>query len=115
MLDAPTSFSGFCPIPPVPKGRPRFTQKGHAYTPKETRDYENSVRTWFMSEYGINRYPMDGALYAEYEFILPRPKNTPKSKIWSSTKPDIDNFAKAFQDAMDFKKKYKRTVLIKYL
>ena len=29
--------------PPVPKGRPRFTRKGHAYTPRETRDYERTV------------------------------------------------------------------------
>lgn len=31
------------PTNPLPKGRPRFTQNGHAFTPKRTREYENYV------------------------------------------------------------------------
>ena len=28
----------------MPKGRPRFTRSGHAYTPKTTRLYEQKIR-----------------------------------------------------------------------
>lgn len=99
---APEEFSGFCPITPVPKGRPRFTRNGHAYTPKETRDYEQSVRSWLRRAYGHPRMPMGGALRVDYEFVIPKPKSTPKRERLSSKKPDVDNFVKAFQDAFEF-------------
>lgn len=99
---APEEFSGFCPIAPVPKGRPRFTRNGHAYTPKETRAYEQAVRSWLKREYGHPRLPMGGALRADYEFVVPRPKSTPKRERLSSKKPDVDNYVKAFQDAFEF-------------
>jgi len=99
---APDEFSGFCPIPPVPKGRPRFTKNGHAYTPKETRNYESAVRLWMKRAYGHPRMPMGGALRAEYEFVIPKPKSIPKRERLSSKKPDVDNYVKAFQDAFEF-------------
>lgn len=99
---APDEFSGFCPIQPVPKGRPRFTRSGHAYTPKETRDYESAVRSWLKREYGHPRMPMGGALRVDYEFVIPKPKSIPKRERLSSKKPDVDNYVKAFQDAFEF-------------
>lgn len=99
---APDEFSGFCPIEPVPKGRPRFTKSGHAYTPKETRDYESAVRSWLRRAYGHPRMPMGGAIRAEYEFVLPRPKSARKRDRLSFKKPDVDNLVKAFQDACEF-------------
>ena len=99
---APDEFSGFCPIPPVPKGRPRFTRNGHAYTPKETRDYEQAVRSWLKRAYGHPRMPMAGALRVDYEFVIPKPKSIPKRERLSSKKPDVDNYVKAFQDAFEF-------------
>lgn len=99
---APEEFSGFCPIPPVPKGRPRFTRDGHAYTPKETRDYERAVRSWLRRAYGHPRMPMGGALRVDYEFVIPKPKSIPKRERLSSKKPDVDNYVKAFQDAFEF-------------
>lgn len=35
---------------PVPKGRPRFTRTGHAYTPKTTRDAERKIVDLFEFE-----------------------------------------------------------------
>lgn len=105
---APEVFSGFCPIPPVPKGRPRFARRGNfvqIFTPKETEKYEKAVRTWFLREYGDMREPMDGCLKATYIFVLPRPKSKSKKQKLVNTKPDVDNLAKSFQDALDFKKK----------
>lgn len=105
LLPAPTSFEGFCPIPPVPKGRPRFTRNGIAYTPEPTRRYEESVRKWLINEYGSSRVPMDGSIDATLEFVLERPKSTPKSKWFADRKPDADNLDKSFLDACDFKMK----------
>jgi crossover junction endodeoxyribonuclease RusA len=34
---------------PRPKGRPRFTKYGHAYTPKDTKGYEKVVRVAAMA------------------------------------------------------------------
>lgn len=106
--EAPVVFRGFCPIEPVPKGRPRFARRGkfvQTYTPKKTEDYENAVRAWMQKEYGILRQPMDGFIKAKYEFILPRPKSKSKKVLFSNTKPDVDNFVKSFQDGLDFKRK----------
>lgn len=111
---APEVFSGFCPIQPVPKGRPRFARRGkfvQTYTPKETEEYESAIRKWMLSEYGDMRYPMDGAIKATYIFVLPRPKSKSKKKTLISTKPDVDNLAKSFQDGLDFKKKSRGVAL----
>lgn len=101
-----SSFSGFCPFAPVPKGRPRFVRRGKfvsTYTPRKTEEYEAHVREWMIKEYG-HRLPMDGVISARYEFVLERPKSKPDAR-YSNTKPDIDNLVKSFQDALDFKVK----------
>lgn len=106
--DAPNAYSGFCPISPVPKGRPRFARKGkfvQAYTPKETLEYETAVREWVRKDYGMLREPMDGPIFARYEFVMPRPKSKSRKQQLVDTKPDVDNLVKSFQDALDFKTK----------
>lgn len=104
----PDVFEGFCPIEPKPKGRPRFARRGkfvQTYTPKETEAYESEVRKWMIKNYGLTTEPMDGAIKATYEFILPKPTSARKSDYFSFKKPDVDNLVKSFQDALDFKKK----------
>lgn len=108
LQEQPNIFEGFCPIEPKPKGRPRFARRGkfvQTYTPKETEVYESEVRTWMIKHYGLTTQPMDGAIKATYEFVLPRPTTARKSDIFSYKKPDIDNLVKSFQDAFDFKRK----------
>lgn len=104
LLPAPRSFSGFCPISPVPKGRPRFGN-GITYTDAKTRKYEESVRRFFKDVYGTESAPMDGPIAVEYEFVMPRPKSIPMIRWFCHSKPDVDNLVKSFQDAMDFKMK----------
>lgn len=104
-LSAPAVFAGFCPIEPVAKGRPRFMRNGHAYTPKTTRGYEEAVRSWLMGTYGTNRMPMDGELFVSFEFVLTRPKSRPKTQRYVTSRPDLDNYIKAFLDACDFKQR----------
>ena len=79
------------PGAPVAKGRPRVTSRG-AYTPKKTVTYESTVAL-FASE--VFPKPMDGPVFLEVEFFLPRPKKymrkkDPEGPIPCTTRPDID-------------------------
>lgn len=78
------------PFTPIPKGRPRFTRQGHAYTPDKTRKYEAELRLW-ASKFAPKK-PLTGPLRIEVIFNLQKPKK-PKSKF-PITRPDIDNYFK---------------------
>ncbi|MDK6371974.1 MULTISPECIES: RusA family crossover junction endodeoxyribonuclease [Aerococcus] len=88
----------------VPKGRPRFTRKGHAFTPKKTRDYENLVKSTLIK---AGAKPTDKAVQMEI-FVFKGPLKSWTKKLlalaqqWRllpTKKPDIDNYAKAILDA----------------
>lgn len=90
------------PMEPKPKGRPRFAN-GHAYTPKETREYEDLVR--LIARNAI-KAPQSGAIRMKVDFYLPMPKKLSKAKFGDSEprptkKPDIDNLGKAVLDALN--------------
>ena len=60
--------------PGVPKGRPRFTRQGRAYTPKATEDFEKWVRAnakQTMMKNGV-RMIESGAVSAEDHQTGPR-------------------------------------------
>lgn len=94
-------------VPGKPKGkdRPRFFN-GHAYTPKETKDYEKLV----SSNYRLNR-KMEGELTVRILMYFKPPKSTPKYKlsdmlkgyIRPRIKPDIDNVIKIILDGLNGK------------
>jgi len=84
------------------KGRPRFG-KGHAFTPKNTRDFEKSVKNWLIGECGE---PVDFPCAVEIVLYDPIPKSAPRwlrmyleSEVVFSKVGDIDNRAKAILDA----------------
>ena len=95
----------FFPFEPVPKGRPRFTRSGHAYTPQTTLDYEKKVREYYQSQTD-DFY--DGAIKVRLEFNMPIPKSTTKKNreliatgvIKCTTHKDIDNLCKAVIDSI---------------
>lgn len=99
------------PAKPVAKARPRFTLTGHAYTPKTTRDFERLVAACArcaMASTGEGR--ATGALRVWLEFYYTPPKSWTKAKqaevlaagaLPKTTKPDVDNLAKAVLDAMN--------------
>lgn len=105
---APIVFAGECPIKPRTWERPfPWKRKGSdrvtSMLPAQTRHYESAVRSWMGREYGWAR-PMEGDLRFEAEFSVPRPKNGhPGTEVYSSVKPDIDNFARAFLEGFDFR------------
>lgn len=93
-------------LPPKPKSRPRLTRYGHAYTPSETRAYEEAVRTICKTKI---KSPLKGAVRIDIIFYLPIPKSwsqTKKAKaidgeIRPTARPDIDNLVKAILDSLN--------------
>lgn len=100
---------------PVGKGRPRvIASRGkfaHAYTPKKTKDYEDSVRFAFMAvtEETMPLYLRGASLEARMTIAVSVPKSYSKKKralcleghIAPSKKPDIDNVIKCILDALN--------------
>lgn len=96
----------FFPFEPVPKGRPRFTRTGHAYTPKATQDYEKQISKFYCSN-SDDFY--DSAIKIKLVFNMPIPKSCTKknrelimaNEIKYIKSPDADNLAKAVLDSLN--------------
>lgn len=68
---------------PQPKGRPRFSKSGHAYTPTATRQWEGYLRDLYALHF---REPLEGNLEVDLTF-------------YTTSRADLDNLAKAVLDA----------------
>lgn len=95
---------------PQGKARPRVNTYTHrAYTPKNTKDYENTVRHSYINAVPATNRKHEGALRVEIDAVFPIPKSWNKEKkrqavageITPETKPDTDNIAKAILDALN--------------
>lgn len=92
---------------PIPKARPRVPRKGHAFTPKKTKDYEALVKDVYNLTVG--KYLGDSAIVATIDLYFPIPESYSKSKkrriaegeIKHTKRPDVDNCAKAILDALN--------------
>lgn len=96
------------PGEPKAKGRPRFnTMTGRAYTPKNTRQYENMVRIAYSNAVGTKK--IDGQIEAEIIcfFSIPKSENKRRredmlnGKILHTKKIDCDNIAKIVLDSLN--------------
>lgn len=96
---------------PQGKGRARaFLRAGHIahYTPEKTRSYEGMIRTAAMDAMG-NRLPFDQPVEFVMRAIFPVPTSWSGAKrdkaltgaIKPGKKPDLDNIAKAWWDALN--------------
>lgn len=89
---------------PVPKGRPRFTRSGHAYTPRRTKEFEDKLKFEFLTMNCDKTpvYPKDVPVIVEAVFARSVPKSWSKKKreacldgeILPTTRPDVDNYLK---------------------
>ena len=90
---------------PIPKGRPRFTRQGFAFTPTKTRQYEKLVK-----QIALQHRPKElltGALKVTMLFYVPIPGSWSVIKKYKAvtgeirpiTRPDLDNYAKV-KDAL---------------
>jgi Holliday junction resolvase RusA-like endonuclease len=96
---------------PVGKGRPKFARRGNfvsTYTPTKTRDYETVIKEAAKKAMGSNEIletPVTVAIY----ITVPIPQSYSKKRTEAclkdierpTKKPDIDNVAKCFLDAMN--------------
>lgn len=96
---------------PIGKGRPKFARRGNfvsAYTPTKTRDYESVIKEAAQKAMGSNELletPVTVAIY----ITVPIPQSYSKKRSEACLngsekpikKPDIDNIAKCFLDAMN--------------
>ena len=87
------------------KARPRV-YKGHAFTPKETVNYENWVKVNYREQ--DNRY-LKGSIRADIIAYYKIPKSYSKKRVqaikqgldYPCKKPDVDNVAKIVLDSLN--------------
>lgn len=94
-------------VEPQGKARPRFTKKGRAYTPQQTKDYEDLIKYEFIRQCGNNPTDKPVSLSVTAYFKIPKGTSKIKSKKMASglikptKKPDADNIIKAVADALN--------------
>ena len=99
------------PIPPVAKGRPRFARKGNfvkTYTPKKTLDFEKQVKI-YASLHMRDKKPLECPLelrivchrYIPSSFSKKKTIGAINKEIYPTTRPDVDNYAKAVLDGLN--------------
>jgi Holliday junction resolvase RusA-like endonuclease len=95
---------------PVPKKRARVTRSGHAYTPKESLEYEKEVAMMAKSAMGGSeplKTPVAAYIYINYAVPPSYTEKRRKACLNHSERPtkanlgDIDNVAKQVLDAMN--------------
>lgn len=91
---------------PDGKGRPRFTRRGHAYTPEKTREYEGRVAAAFYNS-REKAFQKGTPIVVDVIAKMPIPKSTSKKKRLEMLarekmlkKPYIDNIVKAVLDGL---------------
>ena len=87
------------------KGRPRFTRRGHTYTPKKTADYEKHIKRQLI-EQGAEPFTKEIPLRVEATFYKGYLKSWTKAELFQVKdgsllpvrRPDLDNYVKGILD-----------------
>lgn len=97
----------YIPGKAVAQGRPRFARRGPGvatYDAPASRDYKSWVRSCAiqsMAKQAGEIIPRDVPLHIVLTVSVARPKSIPKSRLLPVVKPDLDNFLKTVQDALE--------------
>lgn len=86
---------------PVAQGRPKFAARGKfvtVYDPKKSKDWKEFVAVE-AKKYGCK--PLEGPLRMVLTFRLKKPRSAPKSRKYPVVKPDVSNFVKGIEDALN--------------
>lgn len=84
------------------KQRPRHNKKGITYTPKQTKDYENYIRSCYMEQDG--RWlegPVEAQIIAYYKIPGSYSKKKRKELTFPIKRPDSDNIIKVILDSLN--------------
>ena len=95
---------------PIGKGRPKFARRGNfvsTYTPTKTRNYEDIIRA--AATQAMTEPPITTPIAVFVYIAVPVPASASKKRRGNclagiekpTKKPDIDNVAKCFLDAMN--------------
>jgi Holliday junction resolvase RusA-like endonuclease len=91
----------------VAQSRPRFARRGlgvATYDAPASRDYKSWVRDCAirtMNKQAGEIIPRDVPLHIMLTVCVARPKSIPKARLLPVVKPDLDNFLKTIQDALE--------------
>lgn len=93
---------------PKGKARPRFTRSGHAYTPSDTREYEQQVKLAYIAA-GGKLIPAGTPVAIEITAWYDIPKSASgalrermaRREVVPVIKPDWDNIGKIIADALN--------------
>jgi Holliday junction resolvase RusA-like endonuclease len=90
------------------KERPRFAKGGYAYTPNNTREYEEKVKNAYRLHFGDTKIQGNVPLKLELEIgmLIPKSRPTKEKEMllqnkYAVKKPDIDNIEKIVTDALN--------------
>jgi len=92
------------PGPPVGKGRPRMTRRGHTYTPQKTIDAEERIAAEARSALDrLAEGPVRLTVWATFQPAKSWPKYRRAAALGSfhTQKPDVDNLGKLVADALN--------------
>ena len=95
---------------PIGKGRPKFARRGtfvSTYTPTKTRDYEETIK--LATREAMTETPLETPVAVFVYIVMPIPASYSKKRKADCLagiekpikKPDTDNIAKCFLDAMN--------------
>lgn len=98
------SISVWIPGHPAPQGSKRHVGKGILVeSSKAVAPWREDMRWRLLALSAPERaaWPVDGPISVLLNFVLPRPKSTPKSRTPAAVKkPDLDKLARAALDAI---------------
>jgi crossover junction endodeoxyribonuclease RusA len=93
----PKSYKFTVPVKPKVKGRPRFSKKGYAYTPKNTREYEDAVKEYYKGPVFEGSISMSVVFWPHKAQITITELDESQSKL----RGDTTNYLKAIEDALN--------------
>ena len=88
----------------VPFARTRINKGGALFTPPKQRSYEGVIKTFALKAMGGQpaiKGPIHLIIRAEYLVPKSWSKKKRAAAEWKESKPDADNIAKIFKDAMN--------------
>lgn len=98
--EQPARLVAFVPGKPAPQGSKRHVGRGIMIeSSKAVKPWRTDIRETLLAVH--TGPPLDGPIYAELLFVMPRPASTPKRHTPPAIKrPDLDKLVRAVFDAI---------------